>query len=94
QVETDASIRYGSPVVRTNLELLRRVRAAHPDAYVLYKPHPDVVAGLRLRGEAESRVVDFCDELLVHVPMHYLLERVDEVHVMTSLAGFEALLRG
>lgn len=94
QVETDASIRYGSPVVRTNLELLRRVRAAHPDAYVLYKPHPDVVAGLRLRGEAESRAVDFCDELLEHVPMHYLLERVDEVHVMTSLAGFEALLRG
>lgn len=94
QVETDASIRYGSPSVRTNLDLLMRVREAHPQAYIVYKPHPDVVAGLRLRGKQELRAVDFCNELVTEVPMHQLLERVDEVHVMTSLAGFEALLRG
>ncbi len=94
QVETDASIRCGSPVVRTNLELLVRVREAHPQAYIVYKPHPDVVAGLRLWGEQESRAADFCDEVVARVPMHRLLEQVDEVHVMTSLAGFEALLRG
>jgi len=35
-----------------------------------------------------------CDELVVDAPMHELLEQVDEVHVLTSLAGFEALLRG
>lgn len=94
QVETDASIRYGSPLVRTNLDLLMRVRQAHPQAYIVYKPHPDVVAGLRLRGEQESRAADFCDEVVTQAPMHQLLECVDEVHVMTSLAGFEALLRG
>ena len=94
QVETDASIRWGSPVVRGNLALLQRVRAACPDAYIVYKPHPDVVAGLRLRGLQESKVVEYCDELVLHAPMHQLLEQVDEVHVMTSLAGFEALLRG
>lgn len=94
QVETDASIHYGSPHVRTNLELLQRVRYNNPDAYVIYKPHPDVVAGLRLPGTQEAQAVDFCDELVVHVPMHQLLEKVDEVHVLTSLAGFEALLRG
>jgi len=93
QVETDASIRHGSPQVRGNLDLLQRVRASNPDAYIVYKPHPDVVAGLRLRGTQEARAVDFCDELVVHVPMHHMLEHVDEVHVMTSLAGFEALLR-
>lgn len=94
QVETDASIRHGSPVVRTNLDLLKRVRQAHPQAYIIYKPHPDVVAGLRLRGEQESRAADFCDEVVAQAPMHQLLQCVDEVHVMTSLAGFEALLRG
>lgn len=94
QVETDASIRLGSPEMRTNLQLLRRVRSACPDAYVVYKPHPDVVAGLRLSGEEEARAQEFCDELVVHAPMQQLLEQVDEVHVMTSLAGFEALLRG
>lgn len=94
QVETDASIRLGSPEVRTNLKLLQRVRSACPDAYLVYKPHPDVVAGLRLRGAKERQTRAFCDELVVHAPMDQMLEQVDEVHVMTSLAGFEALLRG
>jgi capsular polysaccharide export protein len=94
QVETDASMRYGSPHVRSNLDVLQRVRAAHPQAYVIYKPHPDVTAGLRLRGDQESDAVFHCDEVVVDVSMDALLEQVDAVHVMTSLTGFEALLRG
>jgi capsular polysaccharide export protein len=31
---------------------------------------------------------------VVDVPMGRLLEAVDEVHVLTSLAGFDALIRG
>ncbi|MBK1654657.1 beta-3-deoxy-D-manno-oct-2-ulosonic acid transferase [Allochromatium vinosum] len=94
QVETDASIRRGAPGIRHNLELLRAVREAHPDAYVLYKPHPDVTAGLRAGGEQESAARAWCDELIVDAPMATLLDAVDELHVLTSLAGFEALLRG
>lgn len=94
QVESDASIRYGATSIQTNLGLLRAVRAAAPDAYVVYKPHPDVVAGLRRRGVGEDEVQHFCDEVVVDVPMETLLAQVDEVHVLTSLAGFEALLRG
>ncbi|MCK7575338.1 MAG: capsular polysaccharide biosynthesis protein [Chromatiales bacterium] len=94
QVETDASIRRGAPGIRHNLELLRAVREAHPDAYVLYKPHPDVTAGLRAAGEHESAARAWCDELIVDVPMATLLDAVDELHILTSLAGFEALLRG
>ena len=93
QVENDASLRLGAPAVHTNLELLRTVRVANPDAYILYKPHPDVVAGIRTRGTAEDEARQWCDEVITHVPMHLLLKAVDEVHVMTSLAGFEALLR-
>ena len=47
QVEDDASIRKGAGEERTNLALLQRVRAANPDAQIIYKPHPDVEAGLR-----------------------------------------------
>jgi capsular polysaccharide export protein len=94
QVESDASISYGAPVIKTNLGLLRAVRQANPDAYVLYKPHPDVVARLRARGSGEDAVAHWCDEVVVDVPMDELLDEVDEVHVLTSLAGFEALLRG
>jgi len=70
------------------------VREANPEAYVLYKPHPDVTAGLRAGGGHESAERAWCNELIVDVPMATLLEMVDELHVLTSLAGFEALLRG
>ena len=94
QVETDASIRWGCAQVRDNAALLAAARRAEPGAWLVYKPHPDVLAGLR-RGERD-RVVPGrdCDEVVTHAPMHRLLDQVDAVHVMTSLAGFEALLRG
>lgn len=94
QVETDASIAYGAPGIKTNLGLLQAVRQANPDGFVIYKPHPDVVAGLRARGYGEDEAAHWCDEVVVDVPMGELLNEVDEVHVLTSLAGFEALLRG
>jgi len=94
QVESDASLTYGASEVKTNLGLLQAVRSANPNAYVIYKPHPDVVAGLRAKGAAEGEVGRWCDETLVDVSMGELLLQVDEVHVLTSLAGFEALLRG
>jgi len=93
QVETDASIRYGASTVTRNMDLLRAVRQAHRDAYVLYKPHPDVMAGLRSAGQGEDEARQWCDEILGNVPFEQLLPMIDEVHVLTSLAGFEALLR-
>lgn len=93
QVEVDASIRFGSPHVKTNLELLKAVRVANPDAHVVYKPHPDVEAGLRASGQGEHTAADYCDEIVRDIPINVLMESVDELHVLTSLAGFEALLR-
>lgn len=98
QVETDASIAYGAPEglcrVRRNMDLLRAVREANPDAWVVYKPHPDVLAGLRVKGLDEDTALRWCDEQVIDVSMGEMLDHVDEVHVLTSLAGFEALLRG
>lgn len=98
QVETDASIAYGAPegvcAIRRNMDLLRAVRRANPEAWVVYKPHPDVLAGLRVKGIDEDSALQWCDEQVIDAPMGELLGHVDEVHVITSLAGFEALLRG
>ncbi|OOF15791.1 hypothetical protein BZG84_11570 [Salinivibrio sp. PR932] len=93
QVESDASIRFGSPVLKSNLSLLQAVRKANPHAYIVYKPHPDVQAGLRQQGQDEQTAEQFADEIIGNVDMAYLLEQVDEVHTLTSLTGFEALLR-
>lgn len=94
QVESDASLAFGAPGLRRNMDLLRAVREAEREAYVVYKPHPDVVAGLRGEGDGERSAKDFCDEVVVDAPMGSLLAQVDAVHVLTSQTGFEALLRG
>jgi capsular polysaccharide export protein len=98
QVESDASIALGAPGLRTNMALLKAVQAelrvAGPGTWLIYKPHPDVAAGLRSAGQDESNARAWCDEVLVHASIAQLLGQVDEVHVLTSLAGFEALLRG
>lgn len=91
QVEDDASVVLGSPTVRTNADLLKRVRAENPDALILYKPHPDVQAGLR--AGATAHAADWADHVLDDAPIAALLDHVDAVWTMTSLTGFEALLR-
>lgn len=93
QVESDASIRYGGSSIRSNMGLLQAVREANPSAHVIYKPHPDVLAGLRTKGAGEDEALRWCDEVVTDVAMGTLLSAIDEVHVLTSLAGFEALLR-
>jgi capsular polysaccharide export protein len=94
QVEDDASIQKGSPVVKRNLDLLKAVRARHPDGCIVYKPHPDVEAGLR-RGRVPGKVAArYADRIVTKGSILSLIARADLLETMTSLAGFEALLRG
>jgi capsular polysaccharide export protein len=91
QVEDDASIRLGAGEVRTNLGLLQAVRAANPQAVIVYKPHPDVEAGLR-PGAVEA--AGLADVVAARADAVGLIAACDEVWTMTSLLGFEALIRG
>ena len=92
QVEDDASIRLGSPDIATNLGLLQAARQANPAAILIYKPHPDVVAGLRPGAIAEA--ASLADVVLTDADPIAAIDACDEVWTMTSLLGFEALLRG
>jgi len=94
QVEDDASILCGTAEVRTNLALLEATRAARPDAFIAYKPHPDVEAGLRSGAVPPADLARLADVVLAHADPARLLGEADEVWTMTSLLGFEALLRG
>jgi len=93
QVEDDQSVLTGGGSL-TNLEVLKRVRSANPNAYIIYKPHPDVVAGHREGASPDQQALNYADRVVTNLPISALLEMVDEVHVNTSLTGFEALLRG
>ncbi len=92
QVADDASIQLGTDKVADNATLLRTVRTANPAAVIIYKPHPDVEAGLR-----EGAVPDadqYADVVLSNTDPIAAINAVDAVWTMTSLLGFEALLRG
>ena len=94
QVEDDASIRTGAGAVRTNLALLQAVRQARPTAILIYKPHPDVEAGLRAGAIAPADLTGLADVTASAADPVRLMAEVQEVWTMTSLLGFEALLRG
>lgn len=92
QVEDDRAVLSGGGGM-TNLDLLRRVRFDAPEAHIIYKPHPDVEAGHRKGRIREKECLTLADEVVASGSISSLLDSVDEVHVNTSLAGFEALLR-
>lgn len=92
QVADDLSVRLGGAGGAGNLDLLARVRAANPNAFIIYKPHPDIEAGHRAGAIPDTAARRHADLIIRGVPMAALIGAVDEVHTLTSLAGFEALL--
>lgn len=94
QVEDDRSVRFGGGDVRGNLDLLHRVRTANPDAFIVYRPHPDVEAGHRKGHISAQTALSIADMIDSDHAIGDLTAMVDEVHVLTSLAGFEALMAG
>ncbi len=93
QVENDASVLRGG-AGWSNLHLLQTVRASNPDAWILYKEHPDVTAGNRPGRIPAESVTGLADYYVDEADVAACIAAADEVHVLTSLAGFEALLRG
>ncbi|NNU16768.1 capsular polysaccharide biosynthesis protein [Parvularcula sp. ZS-1/3] len=92
QVENDASILRGAGEVRTNRGLLLSAREAQPDALILYKPHPDVEQAGRPGHVPDAE--EIADHVLSDVHPADAIDACDELHTMTSLMGFEALIRG
>jgi capsular polysaccharide export protein len=94
QVEDDRSVLFGGGEVKGNLDLLERTRRQEPDAFLIYKPHPDVEAGHRKGAVPDEQALRFADAIEREQPISSLLDMVDGIHVITSLAGFEAMIRG
>lgn len=93
QVENDMSVLAGGGGLTSNRELLCRVRELEPDAEIWWRPHPDVDAGHRVGAVEDEVALQFADRIVRQGSMGDLLDQVDGLHVLTSLSGFEALLR-
>ncbi len=94
QVEDDASILYGCDRPFTNNDLVRLAARENPGAQIIYKPHPDVLNGVRLAQSRPADVAHLCTIIDRPLAMARAFESVDHVYTITSLAGFEAVLRG
>ncbi|MFN4091297.1 MAG: capsular polysaccharide biosynthesis protein [Brevundimonas sp.] len=93
QVEDDRSILLGCGDIRTNAGLVRAVRAEHPDAFLIYRDHPDVRAGNRV-GRLDDAAGALLDARADDLDILACIDACDAVATLTSLTGFEALLRG
>lgn len=92
QVEDDASVRNSLATICTNADLLKKTREQHSSAFIIYKPHPDVEAGLR-RGTIDSKTLALADCVAHDIALPDCLNACQYVHTISSLSGFEALLR-
>ncbi len=93
QVEDDASMILGGAGCDT-LELLQSVRKVNENAFIVFKPHPDVLSGNRKGLKDKSIILKYCDEIIENVSIDSAINACDEVHTITSTSGFDALLRG
>ncbi|EAH8849163.1 capsular polysaccharide biosynthesis protein [Campylobacter lari] len=93
QVEDDASMILGGAGFNT-LKLLQSVRKVNENAFIVFKPHPDVLSGNRKGLKDKSIILKYCDEIIEDVSIDSAINACDEVHTITSTSGFDALLRG
>jgi capsular polysaccharide export protein len=89
----DAGARLATGGANPNLALLKAVRARHPAAVIVYKPHPDVAAGLRPGRITRADALTYADHVATDVNIADLLDTAERVETLSSLTGFEALLR-
>jgi len=92
QVEDDKSIIFGCNKVKTNLDLIRSVRKYDHNAFIIYKPHPDIIYATR-KGKVQKEIaLRYVDHIEMQASVLNCMKISNEIHTMTSLAGMEALI--
>ncbi|WP_249870458.1 capsular polysaccharide export protein, LipB/KpsS family [Oceanobacillus saliphilus] len=93
QVEDDASILKGSMHPWTNNDLVLIASKENPDAEIIYKPHPDVLTGRRKKQSDPNDIKHLANVIEVPLSLVDSFQTIDHLYTITSLSGFEALLR-
>ncbi len=92
QVEDDESVLFGGGEIKTNLQLLKKVRELNLQDYIIFKLHPDVLSKNR-QGMNLKSIKELADLVEIEADILSCIKVSDEIHVLTSLSGFEALIR-
>lgn len=94
QVDKDASLKYGNLLKITSEEMLLIAKKENPGAEIIYRPHPEVYAGFQKSKLKTEKIKDIATLAPPNEDVVELIKRVDHIYTITSLTGFEALLRG
>ena len=91
----DQSIPYAGATAEIFSQMLKQACQNHPNAVIWVKTHPDVLAG---KAQAHFSSADLCHPQIQTLTENYnpmqLLQYMDEVYVVSSQLGFEALMCG
>lgn len=93
QVEDDASVLSSNTKIKTNRKLLEEARRKEKNNFIIFKPHPDVLAGNRKGHLPKKIAMKYADIILEKTSISELVKRCDKVYTISSLVGFEALLK-
>lgn len=94
QVEDDQSIMRNRCAIATNEGLVRRAIEDNPDADIVYRAHPDVTSGNRRALSDPTRLLPAYRDDPPGTPLSDAIDAADIVYTISSLSGFEALMRG
>nr|WP_237416954.1 hypothetical protein [Halobacillus halophilus] len=94
QVEDDQSIKRGCSKPMTNNELVWIAKSENPNDEIIYKPHPDVLFNKRPRQSNPDDVKSIANVIETPLSLSDSFKTIDHVYTITSLSGFEALMRG
>jgi capsular polysaccharide export protein len=94
QYQQDLSMQYGTCDIKTNMALLQQVSQDFPNAFIIYKEHPDVYSGVRPGKLDAATVLQYANEYVTNINITSLFTISDRVCTICSLSGFEALIRG
>lgn len=94
QVERDESIRRGPDPYVTCEQLVELAMHENPGATIYFKPHPEVHRGIAEPYSAPFRRFPELREFPQTVAMFSYADAFKRIYTISSLAGFEMLLRG
>jgi capsular polysaccharide export protein len=94
QVDSDDSIKYACRNAITSNQLVYFVKKRHPEANIIYRPHPEVLRNLQSDQENYLTLKGICvlDESLSSLSSLLSCKALQTVYTISSLSGFESLL--